>query len=100
MPNISSISRKIRFLERRRENLLSRIKSGKGTERSLAFDRNEVESLDSALDAMRYHWSVVSRMENPISALRGLTEAVEEGSRSHIAEAMVKAQDVLNDFET
>lgn len=98
-PDISSISRKIRFLERRRDNLLGRIEQGNGTERSLAFDRNEIESLEAALDALRYHWATVSRLDTPLTSLRELSEAVKAGDRPSIATALVKADEILQDFD-
>lgn len=98
-PDISNISRKIRFLERRRDNLLGRVNEGRGTERSLSFDKAEIESLNGALDAMRYHWSTIARLDNPLSSLRELSEAVKSGNRPEIAEALVKADEVLADFE-
>jgi hypothetical protein len=97
-PDISSMGRKIRFLERRRDNLLGRIEEGRGTERSLAFDRNEVESLEAALDAMRYHWATVSRLDTPLTSLRELSEAVKAGDRPNIATALVKADEILADY--
>lgn len=98
-PDISSVGRKIRFLERRRDNLLGRIQNARGTEQSLNFDRSEVDALNGALDALRYHWAIVSRMDTPLTSLRELSEAVKAGNRPAIAEALVKADDILADFE-
>lgn len=98
-PDISSVGRKIRFLERRRDNLLGRIQAGRGTEKSLSFDKAEVEALNGALDALRYHWATVARLDTPLTSLRELSEAVKAGNRPSIAEALVKADEVLADYD-
>jgi hypothetical protein len=98
-PEIHGLAKKLRFLERRRDNLEERVTEHRGTEGSLTFDRAEIAALDAALDAMRYHWAVISRLDTPLSALRSLIDAVGAGKRGEIANAVALGIDVLSEFD-
>lgn len=98
-PVIRGLSRKIRCLERRKDALDTRIQAGTGSNKSLDYDRAESDSIVAALDALRYHWAIVQRMDTPLTALGALVETVEKGDKPGIAESMARGREVLEEFE-
>jgi hypothetical protein len=99
-PEITGLAKKLRTLERRRDELVSRLESQRGTEASLAYDKAEISALDAGVDALRYHWTIVSRLDTPLAVLRELLEAVDTpGSKMALADAKAKAKETLDEFE-
>lgn len=97
-PGVNGLGKKIRFLERRRDNLVDRVTNKQGTDASLNFDRSEIAALETALDALRYHWATISRLDTPLTILQELVEAVEAGDRVETAESVARAKEVLADY--
>lgn len=76
-PRIERVNAKIGTLERRIEWLRQRLAAGDRPERQQTFDRVEVEALEAACAALRYHRQALDADTDPVLALAELNDALE-----------------------
>lgn len=94
LPKIHGLSGKMMALTRRKEHLEKQINERRGSEGSLQFATIEKEALEAALDAMRYHRSVVEGMDRPLELLREVVETQTVGP-----DISQRIYAVLDDYE-
>jgi len=96
LPVIEQLASKLLSLERRREFLNTQIARGDGSDHALSFARSESNALGAAIDALKYHRTIVNRMDSPLSMLRELTET--EPSDGDYRQVLERARIVLDEF--
>ena len=97
LPRIHGLSGKLLTLERRREFLTRQLTEGVGSRGALEFARSEQEALEAVVDALRYHRAIVNGLDNPLTVLRELVEALQDGRSA--TGAIHRAKQVLEEYE-
>ena len=106
-PRIERVNAKIGTLERRIEWLRSRLAEanrGDRNDRQQTFDRAEVEALEAACAALRYHRQALDAETDPVLALSELLDATTSElagweDTERLAEAVRRGQRVLKELD-
>lgn len=98
LPRISGVAGKLVALERRRDYLANQIAEGRGSEGSLQFARAEMDALESALDVMTYHRSIVDRLDTPLSMIRELVDCLNDNTHPVDPDVVARAEVILDEY--
>lgn len=94
LPHINSLASKIVALERRGEFLRDQIQERRGSEGAIQFSIKELEAIEAAVDALKYHRSVVNNMDNALLLLQVVVE-----TQTIDPALAVRIQEVLNEYD-
>lgn len=97
-PVIPRVWAKIQTLERRADHLRRRLDEGRGNERTMDFDRSELDALSAACVALRYHAAALYAETDPVLALAELADAIEGDDDDRIDSAIARAQRILREL--
>jgi len=100
-PRIERVNAKIGILERRCDWLRTRLAEPGRNDRQQSFDRAEVEALEAACSALRYHRQSLDADTDPVLSLAEILDAVEESGPAlsdRIESAIIRARRVLRDL--
>ena len=97
-PRIDSIFAKLKMLERRADHLRQRIAESRGNERSRDFDRSEIDALEAACAALRYHAAALYADTDPTLALAELIDSLEIEDDDRIDAALARGKRILREL--